>query len=315
MSENLDIISIGESLIELSSSTSLHYCDCLTKYYGGDALTTAMAALKVGSKVGYISSVGNDYFKDFLMDSWKESGLDISHVKVREGINGMYLIALVGDNKKEITYYRKKTAASKLSIEDISEEYIKNAKYLYSTGITQSVSLSSKEAVKKAFKIAKENGVITAYDPNYHQLLMNEEEAKEFIDEIIPYVDIIFLNNKEDGQKVLEMESHEKVIKYFWDLGVNLVVVKSKEHEGFFTGYNGDIVFTKYFTHEPVDSTCAGDAFNGGFLHALSKGLTPVEATLFASVVAGLQSKDIGAIKSIPNKEDVYKCFNEVTNS
>lgn len=315
MGENLDIISIGESLIELSSDTSLQYCECLNKYYGGDALTSAMAALKLGSKVGYISCIGNDYFKDFLIDNWTKAGLDISHVKISEGNNGLYMIALLGDNKKEVTYYRKKTASTKLSIEDISEDYIKKTKYLYSTGTTQSISLSSKEAVKTAFVIAKENGVTTAYDPNYHELLMNVEESKEFLNEIVPYTDILFLSNKDDGQKLLEIESHENVIKYFWDLGINLVVLKSNEHNGFFTGYNGDIVFTKYFSEDILDTTCAGDAFNGGFLHALSHGLSPVESTLFASVVSGLQSKNIGAINSLPNKEDVYNHFNEVTHN
>ena len=65
MDEKLDIITIGESLIELSSDTSLSSTECLHKYYGGDALTTAIAALRLGSRVGFITRVGNDVFKDY----------------------------------------------------------------------------------------------------------------------------------------------------------------------------------------------------------------------------------------------------------
>ena len=58
-----------------------------------------------------------------------------------------------------------------------------------------------------------------------------------------------------------------------------------------------------------MDTTCSGDAFNGGFLHALSHGFTPFEAAKFASIVAGLQARGIGAIKSIPSKDEVYSIY------
>ena len=55
MGEKLDLITIGESLIELSSDKSLAYADTLEKYYGGDTLCTAVAASRLGSKAGYIT--------------------------------------------------------------------------------------------------------------------------------------------------------------------------------------------------------------------------------------------------------------------
>ena len=55
MGDKLDIITIGESLIELSSNQSLAYAQTLEKYYGGDTLCTAVAAMRLGSKAGYIT--------------------------------------------------------------------------------------------------------------------------------------------------------------------------------------------------------------------------------------------------------------------
>ena len=168
MEQKLDIITIGESLIELSTDKSLTTATSLDKYYGGDTLTTAIAALRLGSRVGFISRIGMDCFRDYLLESWQDEGLDISHVKPIQGVNGLYMIALGQDFcEKQSTLYRKKKAATNLSIEDISTEYIQNSSVLYSTGLTQSLSISAREAVKEAFKIAKENNVITAYDPNY----------------------------------------------------------------------------------------------------------------------------------------------------
>ena len=102
MGENLDIITVGEGLIELSSNKSLTYAQTLDKYYGGDTLCTAVAAQRLGSKVGYITRVGTDYFKEFLLDSWQLEGLDISQVKLVDGINGIYFVALPEDGEKEI---------------------------------------------------------------------------------------------------------------------------------------------------------------------------------------------------------------------
>ena len=161
MEEELDIVTLGEGLIELSSDVSLSVAESLNKYYGGDTLATAVAARRLGSRVGYITRVGCDYFKDFLMDSWQAEELDISQVKLTGDFNGLYLLARPKNGKKEFSYYRKKTAASKLSIEDISTKYLENAKLFYTSGITQTLSLSAKEAVDYAYKIAKEKGLIS----------------------------------------------------------------------------------------------------------------------------------------------------------
>lgn len=313
MDEKLDIITIGEGLIELSSDISLSLTESLNKYYGGDTLAAAVAAKRLGSKVGYITRVGCDYFKEFLMDSWQDEGLDISQVKLTGDFNGLYLLARPKDGPKEFSYYRKRTAATKLSIEDISEKYIECAKIFYTSGISQTLSLSAKEAVKKAYTIAKDKGLTTAYDPNYSPIITTPDEAKEVFDDVIGLVDILFLNDKNDISKLLDVTSCEKVIKHFWDIGINTVVIKSTHEKGYYTGYAGDVIFTPFFSPEfVVDTTCAGDAFNGGFLHAISSGFNPFEATKLAAVVAGLQSQGIGAIKSIPYRDEVYTEYEKI---
>lgn len=309
MDEKLDITAIGESLIELSTNANMASAGCLYKYYGGDALAAAISALRMGSKVGFITRVGNDPFKDFLLDNWQNEGLDISQVKFSNEANGLYVIARPSLNEKEIVYYRKKIAPSKLSVEDIDTDYIKNSNVLYASGITQSLSPSANEAVEYAFKIAKENGVITAYDPNYYSAITTAEEAKENFVRVSPYVDILFMNTKHDAINILEMDSPENIIKRLWDNGIQTVILKSIDKKGYYTGYNGNIVFTDFYTTDYIDTTGSGDAFNGGFLHALTHGFTTFEAVRFASIVAGLQAKGIGAIKSIPYKDEVYSIY------
>ncbi len=305
----LDIITIGESLIELSTNAKMSQAGCLYKYYGGDAIAAAIAALRMGSKVGFVTRVGNDAFKDYLLDSWQAEGLDISQVKLTDEPNGMYIVARPSILEKEVVYYRKKIASSKLSLEDIDIEYLKKANVVYASGVTQSLSPSANEAVETTFRLAKENGITTAYDPNYYSAISTPEEARESFNRISSYIDILFMSTKHDTINILDIDSPENIIKKLWDMGISTIVLKASDRNGYYTGYNGNIVFTEFYTNDVIDTTCSGDAFNGGFLHALTHGFTPFEAAKFASIVAGLQAKGIGAIKSIPYKDEVYAIY------
>ena len=225
----LDIITIGESLIELSTNAKMSQAGCLYKYYGGDAIATAIAALRMGSKVGFVTRVGNDAFKDYLLDSWQAEGLDISQVKLTDEPNGMYIVARPSIQEKEVVYYRKKIASSKLSLEDIDIEYLKKANVVYASGVTQSLSPSANEAVETTFRLAKENGITTAYDPNYYSAISTPEEARESFNRISSYIDILFMSTKHDTINILDIDSPENIIKKLWDMGISTIVLKASD--------------------------------------------------------------------------------------
>lgn len=306
-----DLITIGESLVEFSTNQKLKDAECLHKYYGGDSLVVAVAAKRLKSNVGFITCIGDDPFKDFMISSWEKEGLDLKHVKVVNEKNGLYMVSRAAGEEKEFMYYRKKIAPAKLSIDDIDEEYIKKAKIIYASGITQSLSINAREAVKKAFEIAKENGIITAYDPNYSSLIATKEDAKEYFEEIIPFTDILFMSSKYDTKSIFDIESLENIVKYLTDSGIQTIIIKSSETKGYHLNYMGNSIFIPFYTDHVVDTTSSGDAFNGAFLHAIANSYTPIEAANIASIDAGLQTQGIGAIKSVPYFDEVYKIYKE----
>ena len=151
MRENtFDLITIGESLIEFSTNQKLKDAECLHKYYGGDSLVVAIAAKRLNSAVGYITCLGDDAFKEYLLSSWEKEGLDTTHVKIVNEKNGLYMVSRTSLHDKEFSYYRKKIAPAKLSIDDIDSDYITSSKIIYASGITQSLSMAAREAVKKS---------------------------------------------------------------------------------------------------------------------------------------------------------------------
>jgi len=305
--QKADVAIIGECLIELSSNGTLAESSTLNKFFGGDTVTTAVAIARLGGAVTYLTKVGNDGFSEFIFSSLQKENIDTSLIKTNDEQNGMYIVSNTQD-KKELLYYKRKTAATKLSIDDITEDCIKNLKLIYSTGVVQSLSASSRELIRESFRIAKKHDVLTAYDPNYTSCFMNSSDTKEYLEEIVEYTDIIFLSLKGDAVRLYEIDSIDKIMKHFWDKGVKIVVIKSHIDNGYYVGYNGEVSFTDFYnTSKAIDTTASGDVFNGGFLYALTNGYKPNEAVKFAAVTSGLQTQNYGAIQSIPYAKAVME--------
>ncbi len=306
-SQKIDVGIIGECLIELSSNGTLAESSTLNKYFGGDTITTAVAISRLGGKTSYITKVGNDGFREFIISSLENENIDTSLITTNDEQNGMYIVSNT-QSKKEVLYYKRKTAATKLSIDDISEDCIKRMKLIYSTGTVQALSAGARELVRESFRVAKNNDVITAYDPNYTSCFMSSADINELMDEIVEYCDIIFMSLKKDSASLYKLDSVDNIMKYFWDKGIKIVVIKSHLDNGYYTGYNGNISFTEFYnTTKAVDVTASGDVFNGGFLYALTNGYSPSESMKFAAVVSGLQTQNYGAIQSIPYLKNVLE--------
>ena len=81
MEKTLDIITIGECLLELSTNEYFENAKSFNLSFGGDVITSAVAAKRLGSKVGIITSIGDDYFKNPLINKLNQQELDISNIK------------------------------------------------------------------------------------------------------------------------------------------------------------------------------------------------------------------------------------------
>lgn len=302
MYENLDIITIGESLIELSSDKSLSSAETFTKYYGGDTLAVAISALRSGSKVGYITKVKNDGFGQYLLDCWQSEGLDSGQVRFSDFQNGIYFTGQ-NNNKVEMQFYRKKTAATTLSIDDIDFNYIKSAKYIFATAFVQSLSLGCREVVKETFKFAKENGLHVGYYPNFRHTDLLIDEAKEMFEEVKDYIDTIFINTKDDI--LFETESPDNLIAKLADNQIEKALI-IKNNEGIWASNRTEVSFVKIpEDFNPVDLTGYTSAIIGAYISSRIKGESQSDSLKYANILGLIQAGKTGAIRSIPHKKDV----------
>lgn len=307
MTQFPDIVSLGECMVELFSEEPIAQAISFHKAYGGDTLNTLVAAARLGSNTGFITRVGNDPFAPFLLESWRAEGIDVSHARLVEGFNGLYFISLLPGGEREFTYYRRGSAASTMTPSDLDPAYIGGARVLHVSGISQAISPSCRETVLAAVRLARERGVLVSYDPNLRRKLWPTlAEARAAMQEVLPFADIVLPSAPDEMAELMEVWSTEEGVEHLWAAGVRTVAVKLGE-KGCLLGRDGRLIAIPPFVPEAVvDTTGAGDAFDGAFLHGLVSGLSPEEAARLAVVCAALNLRQRGAIGGLPHREEAY---------
>lgn len=303
-----DIITIGEAMLELSCDKDPRVVQNFARAYGGDTLNTAVAAQRLGSKTAFVTRMAQDPFAQGLRDLLSQEGLEITGHRNGQGQTGLYIVYVNAEQqgKREFHYYRQNSAAANLGPEDIPIEAIKQAKVIFSSGITLALSESARKAVHLAFTTARANGVLTAFDPNYRPALWKStEKALDAFNEILPLVDVILPSIPQDTMSLIGFSRPEQVVDYFGFKGVRLVAVKAGE-QGCYLGYKKQIEHVPAMSVKAVDTTGAGDAFNGGFLHGLAKGYNLKDCAKLGVTTAGLKVLNRGTISALPHRDIVY---------
>ena len=301
-----DMLSIGESMIELFSEEPMDTAETFTRSVAGDSLNIIVAASRLGTNTGYITKLGNDPFEAYLLDTFTLEGIDTTHVLSSNGFNAVHFVTVRPDGDREFVYYRAGSSPSTIKPEELNPEYISNAKIMHCSGIAQAISPSSRATVLAAAQIAQLNGVPVSYDPNYRHQLWNPSEAREAMEELMPYVDIFLPSAPADSKVLFETEDPEKVIQESNRRGVETVVVTLGE-DGALIGAENEVMQLDPMPAGPViDTTGAGDSFKGGFIHGFLEGKSILESALIGNVCAGITITGRGALGPMPYRDEVY---------
>ncbi|MGE0199475.1 MAG: sugar kinase [Candidatus Melainabacteria bacterium] len=295
-------------MIELSCKGSPRLTHTFSKAVAGDTLNTVVAASRLGSGTGYITRFGDDPFAVTLRETMLAESVDIRASRVAAGRQtGMYIVAIdEATGERDFHYYRTHSAASTLGPEDIQPNIIRGSKIVYATGVTMGISESARKAVVKAFTLAREHDVITAFDPNYRAALWDRQEgALDALVEIMPLVDVMMPTVPDDTLPILGFSRPEQVVEYFQFKDIKLVVAKAGA-DGCYLGYKRKIEHIPAIPAKAVDTTGAGDAFNAGFLHGLAQDRPLQECAQIGNATAGLKILNRGTLTAMPNREAVY---------
>ena len=306
-----EIVCLGEALFELNQlpekDQHLFYSS-----FGGDVSNVAIAIARQGSSAGIISLVGDDLFGDQLLELWQREGVNHTHVsKISNASTGIYFVTH-DSSGHHFSYFRKNSAASQITPENLPSTYIASAKVLHISAISQAISSSSNDTVNAAIRIAVENSVLISYDTNLRLKLWSLEQARATIQQTIPYVDFLF-PSLEDSILLTGLREPTAIASYYLEKGAKLVALK--------LGAEGVLLATVDGFHripgktvETIDATGAGDSFDGAFLSEWLKHRNPMESAQYANAAAALSTIGFGAVEAIPYRLDVENFIKSYSN-
>ena len=258
---------------------------------GGKGCNQAIAIARLGGKVNFISKIGKDDYGQLALNTLNQNNIDTSTIiqssSHQTGVAGIMVDKQTGKNAINVIT----GAPSTLTIDELNKniDKIKNSKiFLTQLEIPKEVTLHS-------LKTAKENKVLT---------ILNPAPASEISKEFFNNIDYFTPNETEaefyTGIKITnEKEVKEASIKLL-NLGLKKVIITLGEKGLFYSDGNEDIYIKALSLNKVIDTTGAGDAFNGGLAFALSKNKSIKEALKLANQVAGLSTTKLGAGNSMP---------------
>jgi 2-dehydro-3-deoxygluconokinase len=308
-----EIVSLGEPLIEFNAMNEapLSAVKQFNRGYGGDTSNFIIAVSRLGGKAGYLTRLGDDEFAESFLKLYTKEGVDTRHiVKDSTAYTGMYFIARM-DQKHYFTYLRQNSAAGRMTPDFLPADYIRQARLLHISGISQCISTSACDTVFSAIAIAKEANVKISYDPNLRLKLWPIHRAKAIIHQTISMADIV-LPSIEDAQALNGKKSAEEIVQLYLDLGPEVVALK--------LGAEGSLLATREKTEDGLrlhirkfepyrvdskDMTGAGDTFDGAFVVGYLAGWPLDRCMRFANAAAALTTTELGAVSPIPRVKAV----------
>lgn len=290
------IAAIGECMIELSGGSDGNW----RMGFAGDTFNTlwALSALTDGPAT-YVSAFGDDPFSRDQIAFFKAHGIGIGASPVIAGARpGLYAITLTGA-ERSFTYWRNDAAAKQLASQpDSLTKSLQNQSLVYFSGITLAIlDAPARKTLMTAIAAARAAGSRIAFDPNYRpRLWQSRDEAQAAITEALAVTDIALPTFPDEQMLFGDGAPQETAARLAAHVGE--VVVKNGEDAALVVGDGGTAAVPAVTVASPVDTTGAGDSFNGGYLAARLAGHAPAEAARRAHRVAAAVVQVRGALAS-----------------
>ena len=267
-------------------------------YHGGKGANQAVAVARLGYPVSMIGRTGDDAFGAQLRYSLRSAGIDISAVSVSEGSSGVAVIIVSPSGENAIVVTPGANGLVTPSDIDANSEMIRSAGLV----LTQlEIPLAT---IEHLAAVCAQEGVPLMLDP---------APACELPEGILKRTRWFTPNETEAGfylSRNSAADSPTMIAESLLALGPEAVVLKLGARGVFLAGHNGLSEHIHAFPVQAVDTTAAGDAFNGAFAAALMQGNSPADGARFAAAAAAISVTRPGAQSSMPTLSEVAQLLN-----
>lgn len=294
-----DFASIGECMVELAPTDNGFY----RQGFAGDTLNTAwyVRGLTQGSgrKVRYVSAVGTDGLSETMLGFLSDAGIDTGSVaRIDDRTVGLYLITLVGA-ERSFTYWRQNSAARRLASDrERLRTALDGVGTAYLSGITLAI-LEPEDRVRllSVLSAFRNSGGDVVFDPNIRPRLWSDREIMAKVTTDGYRSATIALPTFPDEADLYGDASPRDTADRIAGLGVGEIVVKNGPEPVLLrVAGKPDAAVPALTEIQPIDTTGAGDSFNGGYIAARLAGRSPFDAATLGHSVAARVIRQRGAL-------------------
>jgi 2-dehydro-3-deoxygluconokinase len=301
------VITAGETMLlgVPSRPGLLRHSQSLELKVGGAESNVAIALSRLGIPSGWISCLGDDEAGQLVLDRVRGEGVDTSQVRRLGEYTGLYLRDTAG-TKVRVHYYRAGSAASRMAPGTFDPGYLDGTDFLHLTGITPALSESCADFVRWAAREASARGARVSFDVNYRSKLGPAEAARDFVEDLLPELDRLFVGDDE----ALALwgvcgEGFARELAAAHPSGDAFEVVLKRGERGSSALVGGQFVEEPGFEVPEVDPIGAGDAHVAGYLAGSLWDLDVRERLRLANAMGAYSVMTLGDYEGLPGTEEI----------
>lgn len=311
--KDFDMILLGRVAVDLNPVD--YYCPLsesttFKRYLGGSPANIAVGLSRLGKKCGFFARVSDDELGTFVVNFFKNEGIDCSHItRCTNGEKiGLTFTEIKSETESSITMYRNEAADLKLDVADIDEEYIKKGKAILISG-TALCESPSREAALKATLIAKKNNIPVIFDIDYRAYnWKSKDEIAIYYSTVAEKADIILGSREEFDltEKFIGLDGTDKASAEYWhSKNAKIVIIKhGKEGSTAYTN-DGKSYTIKPFPVKLLKSFGGGDGYASAFLYGILEGWDMWDALELGSASAAMLVASHACSQDMPTVDAV----------
>ncbi|WP_374211833.1 sugar kinase [Alteromonas gilva] len=288
------IVIFGECMVELVSANETQ----LTKSFAGDTYNTAVYLKRSAPQVAvsYLTAIGDDFLSNELLFAMGNEQISTEQVYRSSKRNlGLYMVRTDQHGERTFAYWRANSAATQTI--NAMTKAPEDIDFFYFSGI--SVAILDEPQRLKLFELLatlRNKGCKVVFDPNYRPLLWSSrDEARFWMNKSYQLADIAFPGG-DDHLALYEHVNTDEVLAHLAPFEIDEVVMKNGAVGVHIVNSDGHFIVPVQQVANVVDTTAAGDAFNGGYLAARLSGKSVTDAASYGAIVAGTVIQHPGAI-------------------
>lgn len=295
--KTMDVICVGRVAIDFNPNEmyrTLDEVNTFTKYLGGSPANIAVGLARLGKKVGFIGKVSDDQFGKFVKDYFLREGVDVSQIATAKNgeVLGLTFTEISSPTESQILMYRNGVADLQLGTDDVSEEYIKNAKFLLISGTALAAS-PSREACFLAIHYAKLHGTKVIFDIDYRSYTWKSKADIGVYYALAGKMSDIIIGSREEFELMEMLPAGNNVSDYaladqYIGYGNQIIIIKHGKKGSI--AYSSDKLAYKVdsFKVKLLKSFGGGDAYASSFIYGLLEGWNLDKALEFGTASAAM---------------------------